>query len=452
MVASAQSPAPVAAPAKVSFKQEIAPILARKCITCHGPDKAKGGYRLHTFELLMKGGESKSSPVTAGHPNQSKLFQLITSQDPDDRMPQKDDPLPQATLLLFERWIKEGADFDGPDPKAALSTWLQAGPQPDPPLAYPRPVPVRTVTFRPDGKELAVGGYREVTIWDPDTGKLLRRIKNVAEQTDALVFDPKGKWLAVAGGSPGRSGEVKLFDPQTGALLRSLATSGDMMIALALNADGSRLACGGADNAIHVFETATGKQELLIEQHADWIMALAFDPAGARLASASRDKSARVFNAKNGDLETTYLGHGEAVFGITFSADGKNVCSAGRDRNIHVWEAEGGKKIDEIGGFEGDIYRLIASSNSLFSCSTDARVRQHALTEKKAKLARTFSGADDFLFALDLHLATRRVAAGSFTGEIRIWNIDDGELLNLFTAAPGYQPPRASSNVGRGSP
>src|SRR5438876_1151610 len=40
----------------VSFKKEIAPILVKKCLKCHGPEKAKGGYQLHTFEVLMKPG------------------------------------------------------------------------------------------------------------------------------------------------------------------------------------------------------------------------------------------------------------------------------------------------------------------------------------------------------------------------------------------------------------
>ena len=45
----------------VSFVREIAPILRDKCLTCHGPEKAKGEYRLDTFELLQKPGASKAT-------------------------------------------------------------------------------------------------------------------------------------------------------------------------------------------------------------------------------------------------------------------------------------------------------------------------------------------------------------------------------------------------------
>ena len=43
----------------VSFVRDIAPVLISKCLTCHNLEKAKGGFQLQTFELMMKGGESK---------------------------------------------------------------------------------------------------------------------------------------------------------------------------------------------------------------------------------------------------------------------------------------------------------------------------------------------------------------------------------------------------------
>src|SRR5438093_806714 len=83
---------PAAAPG-VSFSRDVAPIFQQKCVSCHNPEKAKGKYRLHTFAELMKPGDSKSPPVTAGQPRQSELFHRVTAKDEDDRMPQKDDPL-----------------------------------------------------------------------------------------------------------------------------------------------------------------------------------------------------------------------------------------------------------------------------------------------------------------------------------------------------------------------
>ncbi len=427
--------AAVAAP--VSFAQEIAPILIQKCATCHGPEKSKGGFQLHTFELLLKSGDSKAVSVTPGQPKQSMLFELLTTNDADDRMPQKDDPLPATQIALIERWIKEGARFDGPDPKAPLLTYAPQPPHPAPPAAYPQPVPVLAMAFSPDG-ELAVGGYHEVTVWNPEEGTLLRRLTNVAQRVQGLAYSPDGARLVVAGGSPGMSGEVKLFDPAKGVILRTLAASGDMILAVCFSPDGRRLATGGADNAIRVFNADDGKPRLLIEQHTDWVMGLAFSPDGAQLVSASRDKSARVFDAQSGALEDSYTGHGDAVFSVAFSDDGKLVYSAGRDKEIHVWQAKDGKKVGEIGGSDGEVLRVIVAGETVFSAAANKLARQHQAREKR-ELIRSFAGHTDCVYALAWHEPTRRLATGGFDGEVRVWNAADGKLIRAFFAAPGYR-------------
>jgi len=430
----------------VSFTRDIAPILQQKCSACHGPEKTKGGYQLHTFEQAQKPGGSKEAPFLAGSPAQSKLFQLITAKDADDRMPQKDDPLPATQIALIEQWIREGAKFDGPDSKALLTTFLQPTVQPDPPAIYPRPAPVLALAFSPDGRELAVGGYHEITVWNPADGLLLRRIRNVARQTQGLAYSPDGTLLAAASGTPGKTGEVKLFQAQGGELVKTLATLPDLALTVAFSPDGRRLASGGADNAIRVYEVTSGKPELVIEQHADWVMALAFSPDGAHLASASRDKSARYFDAQTGALQNSYLGHGEPVFSVAFSADGRQIFSAGRDRKIHGWEAAvqtaSDKKKDApkpllLGGFDGDIMHIVFQDGQIFSVSADKQVRQQGVEKKSGP--RTLGHHNDVPYSLALHAASQRLATGSYDGQVRLWNLADGEAAAMFTAAPGFQ-------------
>src|SRR5688572_20061895 len=108
------------APAEVSFKSEVAPILVERCQTCHSPEKNKGAYRLDSFETMMRAGESNKAPIVAGGPGESHLYQLITTPEEDDRMPAKGERLTAAQISTIERWIKEGAKFDGPDRSALL--------------------------------------------------------------------------------------------------------------------------------------------------------------------------------------------------------------------------------------------------------------------------------------------------------------------------------------------
>jgi hypothetical protein len=416
----------------IRFKEQIAPILVEKCLTCHGPEKARGRYQLQTFELLFKPGDSESRPVVPGDPGASELFRLVTSGDAEDRMPQKADPLTGAEVTLIRRWIEEGAVFDGPDRQAPLASLLPIRPHPAPPLRHRFPVPVLALAFHPAGAELAVGGYHEITLWNPADGTFLKQLTNVTQRTHSLMFSPDGNWLAAAGGIPGRQGEVKLFDLQHDQHA-VLFTGADVVLAAAFSPDGSRLAAAGTDNSIRIFDVAKRKEMLLIQQHADWVSAVVFSPDGTHLASASRDRSARIYNARTGELELSYPGHGAAVNAVAFGPGGREVLSAGRDRKIHLWSMAEGKKTSEFTGFEEEIYQVLASGEFVFSSGADRVVRQFQL--EKGKLARSFSGHADRVYALAYHAPTLRLASGSYDGEVRIWDVTGGATLSRWTPA-----------------
>ncbi|MGD9647412.1 MAG: c-type cytochrome domain-containing protein [Pirellulales bacterium] len=422
-----------AAPPAPSFKNEIAPIFVARCMACHGQQEPKGEYQLHNYESLMKGGASGSAMV-AGQPDDTELVRLIESDDADERMPNEAEPLTADEIALVRRWVAAGAPFDGPDPKAPLASLLPARVHADPPAAYPTAVPITALAFSPDGNVLAVGGYREITLWNPTDGALLSRIKNVAERTYGLDYSPDGKLLAAASGVPGALGEVRLYNPADGSLVRHLVSLADVACDVAFSPDGTKLAAAAADRSIRVFDVATGAEEVLIEDHADWVMGIAWSPDGSKLVSASRDKTSKVFDAKTGDAVITYSGHGEPVYAAAFGPDGAQVYSAGRDRKIHQWQATDAKALAQIGGFGLDVFGVLVQAGQIFSCSADKSARQHGL--EKRNEVRVFSGHNDWVYALAYHDGSKRLATGSYDGEVRVWNVADGALIAAFKAAP----------------
>jgi hypothetical protein len=198
------------------FLTDVAPILQTRCAGCHGAKKTEGDYRLHTFAYLTKPGASEETPISAGKPDKSELFRRIVASDADVRMPQLDDPLSARDIATIKTWIEQGAKFDGVDPTRSSKSQMPPRQHPDPPEAYRAAVPVWAVAFSPDGKELAVGGYHEVTIWNPTDGSLVRRLKKQPERIQHLQFTKAGDRLLVAGGSPDDYGEVSLINSKTG--------------------------------------------------------------------------------------------------------------------------------------------------------------------------------------------------------------------------------------------
>lgn len=424
------------AAAPVSFTKDVAPIFLKHCAACHGPPEVNGGYQVTNYNLLMKPGETELPSIAAGSPDESEVYNLISMDDADLRMPKEADPLTADQVALIKRWITEGAKYDGADPNASLASIVPTTTQPDPPETYRRPVPVTAVAFNQDASEVVASGYHEVTIWNAADGKLTRRIKNVAERVYSVAYSPDGSVLAVAGGVPGQSGEVKLFNPADGSLVKELAGAADVVYCAVFNPAGTKLATGGADRAIRIFDVATGKEEVLIEDHADWVVALAWSPDGAKLASASRDKTSKLFNAANGESLVTYSGHGEQLFGVGFAGDGKLVFSAGADKKVHAWNPEDAAKKGEWGGYGREVLALVTAADKIITGSADRSVRQHRV--EGFKEFKKYDGMTDAVFAIAFHPSTGRVAAGSFAGEVRIWNAEDGTPIVSFIAAPGY--------------
>jgi WD40 repeat protein len=166
--------------------------------------------------------------------------------------------------------------------------------------------------------------------------------------------------------------------------------------------------------------------------------------------SASRDKTSKTFEVKTGDIQSTYVGHHKPVYGVRFSKDGEFVYTSGADNHIHFWKSapslatamsekgDDPKVVHKIGGYSLPVYGLDLDGDMLFSFAADGRVQQHD-TAKRA-LVRDYVGHRSRVYALDYHPESRRLATGSFDGEVRIWNVDDGKSLKRFIAAPGFPP------------
>ena len=105
------------------FIEKVKPLLDARCVSCHGPDKVKGGLRLDSRAAALKGGDNGSALVP-GKPDESLIVQAVMHAKPDLEMPPKD-KLTKADIAVLERWIKDGASW--PEIKVAEAAPLPQG-------------------------------------------------------------------------------------------------------------------------------------------------------------------------------------------------------------------------------------------------------------------------------------------------------------------------------------
>jgi hypothetical protein len=101
----------------LDFNQDVQPILASNCFSCHGPDPEmrKANLRLDLEESAFKKRPGKPDAIVPGHPEKSELIRRIESKDPHYLMPQTSlgeaKPMKPQEIAILKQWVAEGAHY-----------------------------------------------------------------------------------------------------------------------------------------------------------------------------------------------------------------------------------------------------------------------------------------------------------------------------------------------------
>lgn len=97
---------------KISYKEDVYPILEIRCMECHQPGGAgyeASGLDLRTYASLMAG--TKHGPVIIpGDPSRSNFNVLVEGRAaPEIRMPHNRKPLTKCEVAILRDWVQQGA-------------------------------------------------------------------------------------------------------------------------------------------------------------------------------------------------------------------------------------------------------------------------------------------------------------------------------------------------------
>src|SRR5262245_31970661 len=108
LVRAQATPAPSAQTA--SFASDVAPILERSCLSCHGDTMQMGKLDLRTREAALRGG-TRGSDLVPHDAEASRLYRRIAGLE-KPAMPAQGGPLTAAQIATIKQWIDEGAAWD----------------------------------------------------------------------------------------------------------------------------------------------------------------------------------------------------------------------------------------------------------------------------------------------------------------------------------------------------
>jgi WD40 repeat protein len=354
------------------------------------------------------------------------------------RMPMGLDPLPAAEIDVFRKWIAAGAADDTP-PEARET--LAAGKPP----VYRNPPVITALAWSPDGKTLAVSGYREVLLHHADGSGLVARLGGLSDRIQSLVFSADDSTLVAAGGTPARFGEVQVWEAASRKLVRSVMVSSDTVFGASLAPDGSRVAVGCADNTVRVIETATGKELHQMGHHENWVLGTAFGVDGKRIVSVGRDRAAKLTDAASGAfIENVNLLRDE------LSAAARHprrdwVLIGGQDRVPYLYMMDRPKamKIADdttlVRKFEaqlGPIAALAFNRDGSRIAAGGAGPEVPIYNTENGERVAACRGHQAGIYTVSFRPDGAELATGGFDGRVRIYDAVSGKLVREFIPVP----------------
>lgn len=197
-----------------------------------------------------------------------------------------------------------------------------------------------SVRWTPDGRRLAIGDrVGTVTVWDFDPARDLWNDATIAEYA-ALPYEKQPGWFT-------RNAARLAITP------RWREAGHKQVWNVRFSPDGTRLAAGGGDGTLSIWDTATGTVlARATTPKKTPIHGLDWSPDGALVAAGAKDKKIYLYDPDWAELVGTVTGHADLVTAVAWSPDGTTLAStaggqlvqeatnqlvAGPDMAIRLW-------------------------------------------------------------------------------------------------------------------
>jgi hypothetical protein len=261
-----------------------------------------------------------------------------------------------------------------------------------------------------------------------------------------IRWSPDGRFLA----SSGRDNAIRLWDPATGECLHVLQDpdyADTMFYGVAWSPDGRLLACGSYVCGVQVWDMAT-RTHCWVGQHSTCVRRVAWSPDGTQLAGSGDDGDVYLWKASDGTLLRRLQGHRGRVMSVDWSPDGKQLASAGDGRDggeLWVWDTGGrkasphGEPVQTLRGHSGSVFTVAWSPNGtqLVSGDSDGTIRWWKVSS--GDCLRICKGHEGGVRSLRVSPDGRLLASSGNDGTIRVWNLQSAELLHTLRHDRPYE-------------
>jgi WD40 repeat protein len=439
-------------PKNPTYDDDVVAIFKQHCTSCHGNDKQKSDLNLATYAALKQGGSS-GEVMVPGDPDKSRLFAL-TAHKEEPKMPPNKDRIPDAQLSLLKLWIEQGGRENSGSkaivPKKTTEIALASivkgrpeGPPPmpvlgklplDPVVVARRPGSILALAASPWAPVVAVGGQKQVLLYNSDTAQLVGVIPFEHGQINSIKFSRNAQYLLVAGGVGGQSGKAVLHEIKTGKKIVEVGIESDAILAADISADQTQIAVGSPSKLVRIYSTKDGSVLREIKKHTDWVTAVEFSPDGVLLATGDRNGGLFAWEAFTGREFFSLRGHTGMISDLSWRDDSNVLASSSEDGNIKIRSMQNGNAIKSWGAHkDGASGVWFTHDNKL---ATTGRDKVTKLWDQDGKVQKQFEAFPDLGLSVAVTHDNSKIIAGDWSGIVKAFNAADAKVIAEFDANP----------------
>lgn len=298
-------------------------------------------------------------------------------------------------------------------------------------------MPLSKIYFNHKGNYFLTCSYDgDAILWDRKSGSMKYKIKNHANTINSAIFTHDDNLLLTGS----FDNLAMLFNTENGIRIKTFEGHDGEIVEVNFNRDENLFCSASMDLSSKIFDIEMGKSIMSLEGHEDVVLKASFNNDSKMVLTGSYDKTCKLFDVKNGDILFDFKEHTKEISNCFFNP---------ADNNIIITNSlDGLCKIYDIRNGGNSIQTFDNHSNSEILCSEISSNGQYLVTGggdnminlydvKKMELIKSFEGHEKEIYSLHFNHGkeVKRIISGDGKGQCRIWDISNGECLQILESA-----------------